>query len=411
MSKIHILWDDSSIWGVLMLRAALAWELPFRLVRGADIASGVLERDRPAALLVPGGAARSKQAALGASGVAALRGYVSGGGLYLGVCGGAGLGLSDGGLDLCPWCRRPFKNRMQHFLSGHMHVQPARGHELVPDELPDEPLLPVWWPARFAYEPLDSIDVLATYAEPGHDVWVADLSLRKLPAAALDEWEETYGVELRPRFLRGAPAVITGTFGAGRYVLSYAHLETPASPAANAWLAHILRLALNDGRTRDRLPAWILGDETPRWDDPFLTETARSLAAVIATGLDHHLLFWRNPWLLGWRRGIPGLALNSLYVLALQAAARTPTPEARTYWANEGPAFMELFRSFKKELSGYLLAERLAMTLANAPGAPEISGLKERRTRLFGPPSWSGGPAGELVHHLEELVRLQHSRS
>ena len=124
MTDIAIFWDASQLWGLLVWRAAEAFGLPYRLVKAKEIAQGALS-DKTSLLLVPGGTARHKSAALGEKGREAVRAWVRGGGRYVGFCGGAGLGLSDAadpvrtaeigkGLCLCPWHRarpRPFSGR------------------------------------------------------------------------------------------------------------------------------------------------------------------------------------------------------------------------------------------------------------------------------------------------------------
>ena len=88
-AELYILWDASTIWGLMALRAAQAFALPCRLVKAQEIAQGLLSGKPPAMLLVPGGAARLKCAALGRAGREAIRAYVRAGGRYLGFCGGA----------------------------------------------------------------------------------------------------------------------------------------------------------------------------------------------------------------------------------------------------------------------------------------------------------------------------------
>jgi hypothetical protein len=64
-----------------------------------------------------------------------------------------------------------------------------------------------------------------------------------------------------------------------------------------------------------------------------------------------------------------------------------------------------------KGLSGYLLAERLARTLARVdPEAVPERGLREARTTLFGPPPGSGvaggGLCGRILAVIEECICL-----
>lgn len=151
MSSIYILWDDSHIWGLLVKRALEAWNIDHELVRGHQIAQGLLSGKPPAALIVPGGWAKGKAKHLGGPGIVEIQKYVGEGGNYLGFCGGAGLGLSGaGGLCLSCWQRKGFENRLHHFLSGHINVKLDQSNPLVPDSLGESALIPVWWPGQFS---------------------------------------------------------------------------------------------------------------------------------------------------------------------------------------------------------------------------------------------------------------------
>jgi hypothetical protein len=108
--------------------------------------------------------------------------------------------------------------------------------------------------------------------------------------------------------------MIAGRFGRGRYVLSHAHLETPESPQANAWLAHILAVLTGNAPPEappPAVPVWDLAGEARRFDAPGLELAETLLDEVIELGIAHRLLFRRNPWLLGWRRGDPGFAVSN----------------------------------------------------------------------------------------------------
>lgn len=411
MSSLYMLWDESHLWGLIAWRALAAFGLPFRLVKGEEIAQGALRRKPPAALVIPGGTARRKALRLGPEGIAAIRDYIEHGGTYLGFCGGSGLGLTgEHSLGLCPWTRAGFKNRMLHLVSGHMRVQVNGAHPLTPPELRDaeDIQLPVWWPARFQPRQGDDVEVLATYTEPGPDFWVADLPLATLPAGTLSDWEALYGVTLKPSHLSGAPCLIAGPRGKGRYVLSYAHLETPGSATANRWLAHILETLTGAQAARRDVPCWRLRELPLAWEDPAMARAVAIMDEVVELGLSHFLLFERNAWLLGWRAGIPGANLNHLHALIRQAASQPPTPAAERFWKERRENFGQTLEHFRDGVLGYLLAERLAMTLSHSsPDAVSLKALSAQREALFGPPMIQGGFFGELVEPLEELVFRQ----
>ncbi len=392
---IHVLWDEAHLWGVLLIRALEAWGLPARLVRAHELAGGLLRREAPALLAVPGGFASRKAACLGPAGLEAVRDYVRGGGSYLGICGGAGLGLTvPGGLALCPWTREPFAHRLQHFASGNVELLPQAG-PYTPAGL-SEPLAPVWWPAAFRpHGP--GVSVVAAYGRPGPGFMMADIPLSLVPGQALEDWEALYGVRLAPAFSPGDPCIVAGEFGKGRYVLSHAHLETPQSPAANLWLGHILAELAGVPAPSTPAPAWAIGEGVPAWDDPLLDRAMELMLGVVELGIAHGLLAWREPWLLGWRQGLPGAQLSGILAMLDHARRLAPSEASRKHLDRKREDLARHVELLGKGLSGYLLAERLALSLMRVdPEAVPERGLKEARFTLFGPPPGAGGTAGGL---------------
>jgi hypothetical protein len=396
---LALMWDESHLWGLLLHRALQAMGAPVALVRAGQVGSGILRDLAPAMLVVPGGWARLKSVALGDDGRREIREYVQGGGAYLGFCGGAGLALgSEGGtpcLDLCSWSRKPATDRLPNF-SGHLRCMVCEGGADY------EADLPVWWPSQFAPD-ATRLEVLARYEGPGRDFWSADLDWSSVAADEVGQWEELYGINLDPRRLRHEPCIVRGGFGRGVFVLSYAHLETPASPQANSLLSRLLGL---DGIRP--VPAWNLGVEAPLWDDPDLAAMQAGLLDLIGFGQSHFLLFWRTPWLLGWRRGVPGSPVNFLLAMTWQARHAEATRPAREYWAQHGPRCLELCREFCARTRTYLLQER--RILATSPSSPEASaspGLQRRKVELFGKFPGYGGLYGDILRTLDELLWRQ----
>lgn len=432
---ICILWDASHIWGLMAWRALRALGLACRLVKGQEIAEGALLRkpgraEQPCPsvcapsplLLAPGGNARLKALALGEAGRNAVRAYLAQGGSYLGFCGGAGLALSQrdprDGLNICPWSRAAYPERLHHLISGHVRVRAQTKGEsaLLPAFLRDSSRaqslsLPVWWPGRFAPEQHDDVSVLAAYAAPDTDFWLADLPLQGIPAQVFEAWQALYGVNLSADFLTDQPLVISGTFGTGRYVLSYSHLETPESRDANAWLAHLLRALTGLEPSAELIPAWNLHEPSAAWADDSrgapLLEALRMTRALLDLAVAHNLFFERAPWLWGWRAGLPGAACNNLHAALCTAAGLAPTKAALDFWDTARPRFAQLMPLFQAGAEGYLLACRLAETLApSLPGAVDKRGLNNQREALFGHAMHGGGLIGELLAIVEELIYL-----
>ncbi len=410
--SIFVLWDTSYIWGLMVLHTLQGMGVPHSVVSCNEITHGALS-GKPALLLVPGGTASLKYQALGDAGCEAIRQFVADGGNYLGFCGGAGFGLShDHGLNLCPWGRATYSDRMQHLVSGHMLCKVTE-HSLSP-HMPSLSL-PIWWPGRFAPETErtehkdGAVHVLAKYHKPGQDFSFADIDISSLPPATFDQWQDVYGVNMRVDFLQDQPCVIAGNYGKGRYVLSYSHLETPNSPEANAWLAKLLQELGQVQPQQNISPEWHLDKLPQHWE--LTAETALLFAArdgvkkLLTLGKEHHLLFQRKPWLCGWRTGIPGGALNNLYTTLCTILSLPPSPEALSFWQEHKNVFSKLLPPFLLGVEGYLLAERLATTLSvPMPHAINRNLLKKQQEMLFGTVMHSGGAHKELLQLADALL-------
>lgn len=405
---IAILWDASHIWGYLLLHAVRSTGIPFRVLKGLNIAQTGLSGKM---LMVPGGSARRKAEALGPAGAEAVRRFVKDGGRYVGFCGGAGLALADG-LGLCPWSRDGMPDRLQHLVSGHLCCELSEGSALVPPSLAGKSaLLPVWWPGRFC-EPDEPgpVEVLARYRAPGPDLYVADMPFSSMPANILAEWDAMYGVRLRPSILDGRPCAVTGEYGRGKWFLSYSHLETPSgafpgSEQAGIWLAHILQCWCDDAPDLDRLPPLDFHALPVQWEDDVLLASRASLDSLLSLARELGLLFPRNSWLLGWRSGVPGAQFNSLNAALSTTLSLTPDNRRLRLWNERRRDFENAFSLFFQGARSWLLARRLADTLADsAPGMLPKELLVDQRRALFGSPMFGGGLSEQLLNDLEALV-------
>lgn len=399
MRNMALLWDESHLWGILLWRALTGMGQTPRLLSAENIRRGALQDAPPDILLVPGGWARFKAMALSGGGRENIRRYVLDGGGYFGICGGAGLALASQGrtplLDLCSWSRRPARERLPNF-SGHMCCRVREA------EAESEALLPVWWPSQFAPAPEQPLEILASYEAPGPDFWSADLSWSAVNAEEAPEWEAIYGINLDPRRLRGEPCVVRGTYGRGWFILSYAHLESPASYQANNLLARLL------GVPQAPVPDWSLDRSPALWNDPRLAAMQDALEDLILFGQNHFLFVWRTPWLLGWRRGVPGSPVNFLLALVWQARHTPLTKQAHRHWEKHGDACARMCAEFCCKVRTYLVMERRILALA--PSSPESSAsdaLQGARVELFGQFPGYGGIYGELLRPLDKLLWLQ----
>lgn len=400
MQNTAIFWDESHLWGILLWRTLQSMGVRPQLVSGGQIRQGMLQDKAPDILLVPGGWARLKSLALGEGGRENIRTYIRDGGRYLGICGGAGLALASEGrtplLDLCSWSRKPARERLPNF-SGHLRCR------LCVDGTENTAQLPVWWPSQFAPDPQHPLEILASYEEPGPDFWSADLNWSAVSAEEASQWEALYGINLNPKHLRGEPCVVRGKYGQGEFILSYPHLETPDSPEANALLARLVNAPHNPVDT-----SWALDKSPAQWDDPHLAAMQAALEELVDFGQSHFLLFWRAPWLLGWRRGVPGSPINFLLGMIWQARHTPPTEQAKGHWHKHKEVCQRICAEFCRKAKAYLLMER--RVLAIAPSSPESSAsdtLQGSKVELFGHFPGYGGIYGELLHPLDDLLRLQ----
>lgn len=400
---ILILWDASHIWGLMAWRGLRALGIPCRFVKAKEIAQGSCLGKRPqeyeSILLVPGGNARQKALALGSAGRAAIRKWVAQGGLYLGFCGGAGLALSDSSasLGLCPLQRARFEKRFYHFLSGHVIARTDKNAILS---------LPVWWAGRFAYSLSPSLSILARYLSPGPDLWLADLPISKVPAAFLSSWAKAKNLDPDLGFPEGEPLLIKGGFGRGNYILSYAHLETPASAQANQWLCGLLEEYGQIYPGNISIPGWITTRklqtclETASEFQKLLVNSHAAMLELCACGQKMGLLFQREEWLLGWRSGFAGMPCNHLLAtLAFLGEKDCPTPD---------PAILKQFESnfiiFMEKAWEWLWTWKLESALHAPPALYQDENLAQGQLAIFGNPMLGGGLIENLLALLDEYI-------
>ena len=322
--RVALLWDKSFLWGYLAVNTLRNLGFRFHLLTAEAVRQGGLNGCQ--LLVVPGGWASLKSEKLGKHGRKELRRYVSRGGAYLGICGGAGLALQvDEGLGLLPVARKPMTERLPNF-SGSILVRPTGSHPLWWG-LQEAVTLQVWWPSQFELEDPDKIQVLGRYGLPGEDFCVADLNVWDTEAAGLDwsNFEKKYQINLDPARLLNEPTVLEGKYGKGRVFLSYPHLETPEDTEGNMalfniWYDLLSTCALShspDPNGAD--PANMVQVDEEKLER--VLETGREVEKLVALGESSDLWSWRNSWLLQWKRGVLGAEFGTIFVL-LQGLAK-----------------------------------------------------------------------------------------
>jgi hypothetical protein len=393
-----LLWDHSLLWGVMLRRAMHHLGLSCELVRSEDIARGYLRSRSPTALLVPGGWASRKLRSLGDRGASAIASYVRSGGFYFGICGGAGMTLTgspESTLGLCPWGRKPMHRRLPN-CSGHVRLRIAEPRAAATSR-ERSILAPVWWPSQFDPVPRANVRVLASYLEPASDFWVADLPVQDLTEAQIAAWEESYRINLHPDRIRNDPAIILGSAGRGRYLLSYVHLESPGSAEANRWFCWLLGEFAGSGPPLHETWHWDLQEPPVAWEDPTLLQVESVLRQIVQAGQERGLFCWRTSWLLGWSRGVPGFALNALLALTSEALQSAPDDRAASRWKELERELLARAWQFRDLFLDYMDRHLVGDT-----------GLEQRREKLVGPFPWQGGLFGRMADMLQEQVWLLH---
>jgi hypothetical protein len=315
---VGLLWDKSFLWGYLAVSTLRDLGFSFDLLTVADVRKGNLDSYR--FVVVPGGWASLKSAALAVTGRQELRRYVEQGGGYLGICGGAGLALQvDEGLGLIPVARKPITERLPNF-NGSIEVRPTSSHPLWWG-LQEQATFKVWWPSQFELLESEKIKVLGQYGQPQSDFCVSDLNVRETQKTGVD-WEsleEDYQINLDPERLLCEPAILEGKYGAGRVVLSYPHLETPEDAQGNLALFNIWHDLLGSNEAGHGMRSdeqYLLASvQVNESDYDCLRRIAREAEELVALGQRFQLWSWRNPWLLQWRRGTRGSEYGTICVL------------------------------------------------------------------------------------------------
>ena len=400
-SSVAFLWDESFLWGVMAYKALEAEGLSFDLVRSEDIRKGRLKQY--AMLFVPGGWASNKLTALGPDGVDEIKRFVHDGGAYLGFCGGAGLATSDG-IGLVSVQRKPTKERVPSF-SGRIQLDLV-GHPLW-DGI-TEHVFHAWWPSQFVIE-RGSVSVLASYGEAMADSFSSDVNVgAAVTSGKWAELERVYQINLDPRRLLHDPAVIEGTFGTGKVILSLIHFDTPDDRNGAAVLRNLWNYLCDASPMQDAGCAVSnMESRTTRVTDA-LAGLEAAVAGLIDLGLTNSLWSRRGPLLLQWKRGVRGLEYCTLFVM-IQEIAEMLRRQGAGDQGQEIERKLEHIRGlllpFIDKAQRLLLLERSAMQQGHITyekcDDPEIQLLRDE---LFSRAKSHGGSFKALINEIDGLL-------
>ncbi len=418
-----MLWDESFLWGIMAYKALQNLSLPFNLIRSDDIKNGCLEKY--SMLFVPGGWASNKKKALGDKGTEAIREFVKNGGSYLGFCGGAGLATLNG-ISLLNIKRKPTKERVPSF-SGRIHlnvnkhpvwegiIPSCRGNPMwLPragtQACPYSNVFHAWWPSQFVIED-KSINILATYGNALPDSFSSDLNTGDIEASGnWAELEKVYGINLDPKRLLNEPAVVEGSCGKGKVLLSLVHFDTPddingQQVLKNLW-EYLKTGVRGQGSGVSKIQSPIPNIQSPFVNSEIISELKAAVTDLIAFGERNFLWFWRNPILLQWRRGVRGLEYCTLYVMMKEIAEIAKDQDCRgvlQYTPTE--KIKDLLIQFTEKAKRLLILERHALQKGPITYErcedPEIQKI---RAELFSESKSHGGMFKELIDEIDHLL-------
>ncbi|HUH65313.1 MAG TPA: BPL-N domain-containing protein [Syntrophales bacterium] len=401
-----LLWDESFTWGLMARKALMEAGLPFDLVTSEDIRKKALCHYRM--LFVPGGWASQKLIALGETGRREIVSFVAEGGSYLGICGGAGMATKDG-IGLLPLRRKGTAERVPS-LSGPVRFSLVN-HAIW--EGIGTPTFFVWWPSQFEVD--EKTRVLARYRKVLPDAFSSDISISAGEFIGWPELERRYGILLDPARLHREPAVLEGTYGCGQVVLSLAHFDTPGDRSGAAVLRNLWDY-LAPGWSSDIRPREVrLTDRSLTDAHPEIYNVVKDIVAAVSdlinTGSRNFLWYWRNPFLLQWRRGVRGLEYGTLAVMAGEIARRLGVTDTSLPGLADSLPHAEISQirdqliPFVEKAKHLTINERLYMNAAPLSPLectdPEIKNLREE---LFGSAMSHGGDFKKLIEMIDGLL-------
>lgn len=423
MPEVALLWDESFLWGLIAYDSLKALNLPFEVITSEDIRNGSLKNYR--LLFVPGGWASNKQKALGEKGAEEIKDFVKNGGNYFGICGGAGLATADG-IGLLNIRRKPTRDRVPSF-SGRIYLD-IGGGPWCTNESPiwkgidrSNPVFYAWWPSQFLVDD-QNIKVLATFGDALPDAFSSDLNVGDV-SACWEDLERLYEINLDPARLRGEPAVVEGTYGKGKVLLSLIHFDTPDDKNGSKVLQNILEYVGAEvgmwGYTLStqgspKLQRKFFG--VPELKTTSFRASELAIEELIDFGIRNFLWFWRTPVFLQWRRGVRGFEYCTLYWMIKRLSAMSsqtvdcpPKGSPKNFQCNFGVPvgcrIEEKLLVFIEKAKRLLIMERLAMQNGlityERCDDPEIQKL---RSELFGNSKSHGGLFKEILDKIDVII-------
>jgi len=301
--KSALLISDSHLWGLWSYKALKKADLDFEPILTEEIDEEFPKKYK--ALFVPGGWSKNKFEALTERQREILKNFVKEGGVYIGICGGVSL-AGDEGIGIANIKRT--SERVPSY-SGPCRVEFDKDHPLF---YKVKPVLYLWFPPELEILSPE-IKILATFKEPEKGAYVSDLCLDD-HKEYLDFFESSYGIRLKPEYMKGKPLILESTFGKGRILLSLVHFDTPNCKNGQKFLRNLIEyFGLT---TNPRILKLISRKSMLQKKFKKQIDTCYNNALEILNfGIRNYLFHKRYPFFYHWKRGIRGLELLNLIYL------------------------------------------------------------------------------------------------
>ncbi|HEB74675.1 MAG TPA: hypothetical protein ENJ03_05595 [Candidatus Desulfofervidus auxilii] len=404
LGHVALLWNGSYLFGLMTFWQLKKLGIPCSVITAEEIKQGILEKHH--LLLVPGGWSGPKSEALGEKGKKEIRKFVRQGGNYLGICGGAGLALSDtDGLGLLPIKRK--KDRGIANFYGKIVLKQTTSHPLW-EGIPNEAPFNVWWPALFEVQDKKAITILGTYSDISPEFFVADLNILDLKKySKIQKWEEQYQVNIDPGILKNQPALLEGKYDQGKVVLTYPHLDTPDNPWEALALFNLYHSFFNKPFAIPTQPLKSY-EEIPKYVLKLIKKLKMAMEEFFQFGQRNFLWYWYKPWMLRWRKGIRGFHYLTLYLLIKEINRYThkkPVFVSPDLIIPHLETLVKIVLPFLEKAKSLLLKERyLLNTKPLSLISTDNKELNILRQELFGETPAYGGKFKQILCYADKIL-------
>lgn len=384
-----LLWDEAYLWAIWLYDALIKSNIGFEIIRAKDLEN----LDKYKVLFVPGGWARLKLSAITSKGVQLIKDFIKNGGIYFGLCGGAGLATKEG-MGILNIKRK--KNRIPSF-SGPVKVS-LEEHPLWQGI--KNPVFYLWWPSEFLIDD-ENIKVLAKFYSPGFGSFSSDIPVYDFK----NMWEElssVYEINLNPEKMKDTPLFVEAKYGKGKVFLSLIHFDTPNDKNGIKVFKNLKSLfqlldtdfaekSLKSNQNQSLSIAKIMLNQ---------------IKDLIKFGERNFLWFKRNNFMYQWRRGIRGFEYINLYYIIKRVYQELRKPsysnELISKQLNEVLPELEVFLSEARKL---LLKERIALQRGKITyNFSDDEEIKALRYKLFGENKSYGGLYKDLIRNIDKIL-------